>query len=120
MCHTLRLVDFNKLAAHTGKEDVAVLCFLAYFGEPFDAVYGDLDVDFSKTNEAQGVNVGGGGCACVVVMRGHAFKEFPSKFAYKGLHDTVVLVLWGKSDDGREKSGDDDGPKDKEPQLPRC
>ena len=52
MRHTRWLVDFNKLAEHPGKEDVVVLWFLAYCCEPFDAMYGDLDVDLTKTDEA--------------------------------------------------------------------
>ena len=53
------------------------------FCEPFDAMYGDLDVDFTKTNEVQCVNVGDGGGTCIVIMRGHTFEEFPSKLAGK-------------------------------------
>ena len=51
MRHTRWLVDFDKLAEHTGKEDVVMLWFLANFCEPVDALYGDLDVSFTKTDE---------------------------------------------------------------------
>ena len=81
-------------------------------------MYGDLDVGFTNTNEAQGVNVGDGGGACVIIMRGHTFEEFPSKFADKGLHTTIVPVPKGESDDGREECGDDDRLKDEESQFP--
>ena len=47
MHHTLRLIDFNKIAEHTGVEDVVMLWFLADVGEPFDAMYGDLDVNLT-------------------------------------------------------------------------
>lgn len=47
MLHTGWLVDFNKLAEHTGEEDVVMFWFLADFGESFDAMYGDLDVDLA-------------------------------------------------------------------------
>ena len=83
-------------------------------------MYGDLDMNLAKTNEAQGVNVSDGGGACVVVMRGHAFEEFPCKFTYKGLHSAKVLIFKNKSSDGREKRGDDDRLKNEELQLPRC
>ena len=70
--------------------------------------------------KAQGIYVGDGGGACIVIMCGHTFEEFPSKFADKGLHNTIMLVLKGVGDDGREECGDDDGLKDEEPQFPRC
>ena len=67
--------------------------FSAYGCEPFDAMYGDIDVDFTKTNEAQCVNVGDGGGDGVIIMRGHTFEEWPIKCAVKGLHSTTVLAL---------------------------
>ena len=84
---------FSKRAEHTGKEDVVAFWFWVYLREPFDAMYGDLDADFTQINEAQGVSVGDGGGTCIVIMGGHTFEEFPSKFADKNLHDTIAPVL---------------------------
>ena len=83
-------------------------------------MYGDLDVDFTKTNEVQCVNVGDGGGTCIVIMRGHTFEEFPSKLADKGLHNTIAPVLKGESDDGREECGDNNRLKDEGSQFPWC
>ena len=70
MHHTRWLIDFNKIAEHDGEEDVVMFWFLAYFGEPLEALYGDFDVNLAYANKAQGVNVRDGGGARVVVMRG--------------------------------------------------
>ena len=47
MFNTVWLVDLNKLAKHTGEEDVVMFWLLVYVGEPFDAMSGDLDVDLA-------------------------------------------------------------------------
>lgn len=46
-------------------------------------------------------------------------RSFLASFTYEGLHNPIVSILKGKSDDGREERGDNDRLKDNESQLPR-